>query len=41
LLDAERQAYLSCIQDGIAELDSAWHALTTAVARIEKNAALR
>ena len=26
LLDAERQAYLNCIQDGIAGLDAAWHA---------------
>jgi hypothetical protein len=39
LLDAERQAYLKCIQDGIASLDAAWHALTTAVARMEKDAA--
>jgi hypothetical protein len=36
LLDAERQAYL---KDGIASLDAAWHALTTAVARMEKDAA--
>ena len=41
LLDAERQAYLSCIQRGIAGLDAAWHALTTAVNRIEKDAAAR
>jgi hypothetical protein len=39
LLDAERQAYLKCIQDGIGSLDAAWHALTTAVARMEKDAA--
>jgi hypothetical protein len=39
LLDAERQAYLKSIQDGIASLDAAWHALTTAVARMEKDAA--
>jgi hypothetical protein len=41
LLDAERKAYLSCIQGGIAGLDEAWHALTTAVNRIEKDAATR
>jgi hypothetical protein len=39
LLDAKRQPYLKCIQDGIAGLDGAWHALTTAVARMEKDAA--
>jgi hypothetical protein len=31
MLDTERQAYLSC--------DAAWHTLTTAVARMEKDAA--
>jgi hypothetical protein len=41
LLDAERQAYLKSIQDGIGSFDAAWHALTTAVARIEKDAAAR
>ncbi|HBI45835.1 MAG TPA: hypothetical protein DDY78_23720 [Planctomycetales bacterium] len=41
LLDAERQAYLQCIQDGIAGLDAAWHALTTAVARMQKDAVPR
>jgi hypothetical protein len=41
LPDAERQAYLNCIQGGIAGLDAAWHALTTAVNRIEKDAAAR
>jgi hypothetical protein len=41
LLDAERQAYLKSIQDGIASLDAAWHALTTAVGRLEKDAAAR
>jgi hypothetical protein len=39
LLDAERQAYLNRIHDGIAGLDAAWHALTTAVNRNEKDAA--
>ena len=39
LLDAERKAYLSCIQGGIARFDDAWHALTTALARMEKAAA--
>ena len=33
LLDAERKAYLGCIQGGIAGLDAAWHALTAALAR--------
>jgi hypothetical protein len=41
LLRAERQAYLAGIQDGLAALDAAWHALTTAVARMEKDAAAR
>jgi hypothetical protein len=42
LLDAERQAYLKkSIQDGIASLDAAWHALTMAVKRLEKDAAAR
>jgi hypothetical protein len=41
LLDAERQAYLNCIHGGIAGLDAAWHALTTALARMEKDAAAR
>jgi hypothetical protein len=41
LLDAERQAYLKSIQDGIASLDAAWHALTTAVGRMENDAAAR
>jgi hypothetical protein len=39
LLGVERQAYLKCIQDGIASLDAAWYALTSAVARMEKDAA--
>ncbi len=39
LLEAERQAYLSCIQEGIAGLDAAWHALTTALVRIGKDTA--
>ena len=38
LLDAERAAYLNSIQDGIGSLDAAWHALTTALARMEKDA---
>ena len=33
LLDAERKAYLRCIQGGIARFDDAWHVLTTAVAQ--------
>jgi len=37
LLDAERQAYVSCIQRGIAGFDAAWHALTTALARLERD----
>jgi len=41
LLDSERQAYLKEIQGGIAGLDAAWHALTTALTRIEKDAARR
>jgi hypothetical protein len=41
LLDAERQAYLTGIQDGIASLGAAWHALTTALARLEKDGAAR
>ena len=41
LLDAERQAYLDCLQGEIAGLDAAWHALTTAVKRMEKGAAAR
>jgi hypothetical protein len=41
LLDAERRAYLKEIQNGIAGLDAAWHALTTAVKRMEKDAAAR
>jgi hypothetical protein len=41
LLGVERQAYLSCIQDGIANLDAAWHALTAALTRMEKDAARR
>ena len=41
LLDSERQAYLDSIEDGIAGLDAAWHALTTAGTWLEKNAAAR
>jgi hypothetical protein len=39
LLRAEQQAYLTAIRDGIAALDAAWHTLTTAVRRIEDDAA--
>ena len=39
LLDAERDAYLKHIQDGIAGLDAAWETLTKALARIDKDAA--
>jgi len=39
LLDAERQAYLKSIQDGITSLDAAWHVLRTVLVRIEKDAA--
>jgi hypothetical protein len=38
LLDAERQACRSHIPGGIACLDDAWHALTTALGRMEKDA---
>jgi hypothetical protein len=41
LLDAERQAYLKEIQSGIAGFDAALHALTSALARIVKEAAAR
>jgi hypothetical protein len=41
LRDAERAAYLTCIQDGIAGLDAAWNTLTTALGRLEKGAAAR
>ncbi len=37
LLDAERAAYLKCIQDVIASFDAAWHTLTTALARIDQD----
>ena len=41
LLKADRQVYLTFIQDGIVGLDAAWHALATAVNRIEKDAQAR
>ncbi len=41
LLGSERAAYLNCIQDGIASLDGAWSVLTTALGRMEKDAAAR
>ena len=41
LLASERATYLKAIQVGIAGLDAAWAALTTALERIEKDAAAR